>query len=134
MAAALTALCLALPGLGGFAAVPVAHAGDDWCMDDPSVPVVTPAGNTVVVNVTTAALGTQHLAALQAIHIDKVSTLDVGGGTLAKITFTVPDDAWGTRFAVHATATMVGSAGPIVSATGGQSGSPMTLTVHLDVP
>lgn len=124
---------VALLGVGAMA--PAAGAYDEWCESDPAVVVRTPGGNTVVVHVTNAALGTEHVAALRAASISSTVQAGTGAGTDVEIEVTVPDDAVATGFATRTTAsTLPWGAGTVLATDTGKSGQVMKLRFSLDVP
>lgn len=116
-------------------AVPV-RAGEEWCDTDPIVLIVTPAGATVPIYVTSGGLGIEHIPAvlLGAARYTAQPAQD-GRATLVQLSVTVPGDAFDGHFA---TRTVI-SSGPMVSGTvyaraTGYSGQPMAVAFILAVP
>ena len=128
-------LSTAVAGLGVVAVAAPAMAGDEWCPTDPAVVVRTPAGNTVVVHVTSWALGAEHAAALRDAAIVTTATAASSSATDVEIQVTVPNDAYATGFSTRAVAsTLPWEAGTVLATDGGKSGQAMKLRFRLDVP
>ncbi len=84
-----------LGGLGLILAPsPATHAGDEWCMSDPALPIRTPGGHTVIVFLNNYALGTQHRPALaQATHHYVARPAEGGAATAVELSVLIPADA-----------------------------------------
>ncbi len=125
-AALLAALCLALLSAP-------ASAGEQWCEDDPLVVITTPGGAQVPIYVTSAALGLDHLPAVQQATISYTAKA-AGSSTLVQMNVTIPDDLFDSHFATRTTA----STGPLATGTvlataSGFSGAAMNMQFMLDV-
>jgi hypothetical protein len=129
LAALLAALCLALLSAP-------ASAGEQWCEDDPLVVITTPGGAQVPIYVTSAALGLEHLPAVQQAIISYTAK-SAGSSTLVQMNVTVPDDPVDSHFATRTTA----STGPLATGTvlanvanaSGFSGAAMNMQFMLNV-
>ena len=129
------ALCGVVAVVGVGAMAPTAGAYEEWCEADPAVVIRTPGGNTVVVHVTNAALGTAHAAALRAASISSTVQAGGGAGTDVEIEVTVPDDAVATGFATRTmVSTLPWGAGTVLATDTGNSGRVMKLRFRLDIP
>jgi hypothetical protein len=128
-------LCGVVALLGVGALAPAAGAYDEWCEVDPAVLVRTPGGNTVVVHITSAALGIEHEAALRAASISTTVQAGGAGGTDVEIEVTVPDDALATGFSTRTMAsTLPWGTGTVLATETGKSGQAMKLRFRLDIP
>ncbi len=126
LAALLAALSLALLSAP-------AGAGEQWCEDDPLVVITTPGGAKVPIYVTNAALGLDHLPAVQLATISYTAK-SAGSSTLVQMNVTIPDDLFDSHFATRTTA----STGPLATGTvlataSGFSGAAMNMQFMLDV-
>ena len=118
-------------------AVPIAHAGEEWCPWDPTVVISTPAGKNVVVHVTNSAFGAQHLPALKAATITQtVAAAPDGGATDVTLDVLIPNDSFASGFPVRSVASSGPAAAPgtIYAAASGKSGKAMRLKFRLNVP
>ena len=127
-------LALCLLALGAFA--PAALAGDEWCPVDPSLVVRTLAGNTVVVHITTYALGSEHVPALRDAAISyTVQPVPGQAATDVDVDIVVPDDAFAVGFPTRAAvSTQPFEGGTVLDSDSGKSGQAMKLRFRLDVP
>jgi hypothetical protein len=111
-----------------------AAASEQWCEDDPVVVIVTPRGTLVPLYLTNAALGIEHLPALQAAKVTYTAS-PAGAATVVRMGVTVPPDKFDERFPTRTTA----STGPlrtgmILADAQGFSGQTMLMQFTLDVP
>ena len=107
-----------------------ALAGEEWCEDDPAMLLTTPHGNTLLVYVTQAGQGLQHLADLEAATLSYASTSanrPDGPGeldTVFHVYVTIPNDPIDGAFAAMVTVSSGPMASGMVYATaGGSSGT-----------
>jgi hypothetical protein len=127
------ALCAAV--LLWTAPASTASAMESWCEDDPPVLIVTPGGATVVVYVTTGAMGLEHLPAVQLATIrHSVKSAKGGLATRVDMTVEVPNDVFASNFPTRTTV----SSGPFKTGTvyataTGRAGEPMRLAFQLPV-
>jgi hypothetical protein len=113
---------------------PAAHAGDQWCEDDPLVVIKTPGGSLVALYVTNAALGVEHLPAVLLAKID-YTVSRAGPSTNVHMTVTIPSDMFDSHFPTRSTV----STGPLATGTiyataEGESGKAMRMQFILPVP
>src|SRR5581483_198800 len=107
--------------------------------DEPSVTIVTPAGNVVTVHVTNFAEGVDHLAALQqAVITWQVWPVEHGRATEVELTVLIPDDASGHHFQTRSQVTREVDANgrpvpPVLAQVHGISGHAMHLHFKLDL-
>lgn len=113
---------------------PPALAGEEWCEDDPAMLLTTPHGNTLLVYVTQAGQGLQHLADLEAATLSYASSSanrPDGPGTLATVfhvLVTIPSDPLDGSFAAMVTVSSAPLAGGTIYATAsGRSGTAFDL-------
>jgi hypothetical protein len=108
-----------------------AHAGDQWCEDDPLVLITTPGGSVVPVFVTNAGLGVEHLVAVQLAHVS-YTVQPTEGSTLVRMVVVIPDDVLGSSFATRTTAsTGPFASGAILANASGISGKAMNMQFTL---
>jgi hypothetical protein len=87
----------------------------------------------VPIFVTNAALGLEHLPAVQLATISYTAK-SAGTSTLVKLTVTVPDDLFDSHFASRTTASMGPLAtGSVLASASGFSGAAMNMQFMLDV-
>jgi hypothetical protein len=94
----------ALLFVGFTASVPQVGAMEEWCEDDPPVVLTTPAGNQVLVYVTSGALGIQHLPSVQVAQIvTGVQPANGGAATQVTTRVTVLNDVFGSDYPTRTT-------------------------------
>ena len=110
-----------------------AHAGEQWCEDDPLVMITTPGGAIVPVYVTNGGLGVEHLPAVQLAHISYTAQ-SAGTSTLVRMAVIVPDDLVDSHFDTR-TAVSTGpfQTGTVFSTATGNSGNAMYMQFTLAV-
>jgi hypothetical protein len=124
---ALFTLCL-------WASPTVAHAGDQWCEDDPLVVIKTPQGALVPLYVTNGARGLEHLPSVTLASVT-YSVKASGHGTTVDLAVTVPGGLLDPTFETRSTvSTGPFKTGAIFATASGYSREPMRMQFKLDVP
>ena len=127
-AAMLSALLL----MGGTA---TAHAGDEWCMADPALPIKTPAGNTAVVHVTNYGLGLIHKVAVQQAEVSYTASAAGNGATDVTVTVLIRGDIFDPSFATRSVVSSgANGSGTVYASATGTAGTAMTMSFQLNVP
>ena len=112
-----------------FAFTSVALASSQWCDTDPAVTITEPNGSQQTVYVDVSALGTDHLSSIEAAQVSY--RLSANGNNVV-LSVTVPNDAYGSKYATKiAVYSQPNNGGTLLASTSGKAGQPMVVNFTL---